>query len=390
MPSLGFADDQLELLKSKLGEIEALNVIEADDHLDIAWMYSPLALPLLDGLKLDLVIFDSMDALDHFANAPVAMKECEMALLQPEDVVFTGGPSLCRRLEGRHANVHCFSSSVDASHFEKARRRDIDKNPPLPAGTRIGYVGVIDERIDLDLIHQIAILRPEWQIVMVGPVVKIDPDTLPKAPNIHYLGQQAYADLPAFIAGWDVCIQPFARNDSTKYISPTKTLEYFAAMKPVVSTSITDVVQPYGQIVFIADDAEAFVSQVERAISSEGNDWSRRKDAMCEVLRNTSWDKTVDAMLELIDIALEGRIRKSEDQRDGQHTNVAETQNRRRLEKNLFHIEWDSQHTTGRAIDEDDTSLLNVNVGQIEMNTTEADVVVIGAGPTGLSAAYHL
>ncbi len=375
LESHGFADDQIALMQEKMTDLDLLNAGDEDDHNNVVWFYTPLALPFLSLVKHDLVVFDSMDALDHFAHAPIALKARETELLLQADVVFTGGPSLYRRLAGRHDNLHCFSSSVESQHFEKAQDRQLDKNPAMPEGVKLGYVGVIDERIDLDLIAQVAAQRPSWQFVLVGPVVKIDPSSLPIAPNIHCLGQQDYADLPSFLAGWDICIQPFAHNASTKYISPTKTLEFFAASKPVVSTSITDVAEPYGHIVFLADDANTFVAQVQHAISLSEEEWANRKEAMKEVLANTSWEKTALHMLSLIDQALVMKQNPS----GSSHTNGQR-----------YHIEWDSPYF-GTDITKD------IIPHERQSATTEPtgtghtpEVVVIGAGPTGLSAAYHL
>jgi UDP-galactopyranose mutase len=399
LPYQGFADVQLELIAEKLDELKALTsahfsgeMFSSDemfsDCAEIAWMYSPLACPLLDRLEPDLVVFDSMDALDHFANAPAGLKERETDLLKRADLVFTGGPSLQRRLEGRHGNLYCFSSSVDAAHFEQARQSSTDKNPVLPKGVRLGYVGVIDERIDLALVAEVAALRPQWQIVMVGPTAKINPKLLPKASNIHFLGQQAYADLPGFIAGWDICIQPFAHNDATKYISPTKTLEFFAARKPVVSTSITDVAQPYGHIVFLADNPAEFVTQVEQALNPQQNRWASRVAAMREVLDNTSWDKTTSQMLNLINIALEKGLRIQRISAEVGAAGPAAGAGAKAREKNQFHIEWDVPNSPGLETEDDPAP--GVVTDHSAAIAPDAKVVIVGAGPTGLSAAYHL
>ena len=168
---------------------------------------------------------------------------------RPADIVFTGGSSLYEAKKDRHANVHCFPSSVDRAHFLKARARQFDpadqEDLPRP---RLGFYGVIDERFDIELLDKVAAMRPDWSFVMVGPVVKISEDDLPKRPNIHYLGGKTYAQLPAYLSGWDVALMPFAMNESTQFISPTKTPEYLAGGKPVVSTPIKDVVRHYGQL----------------------------------------------------------------------------------------------------------------------------------------------
>ncbi|TFW09647.1 glycosyltransferase family 1 protein, partial [Oxalobacteraceae bacterium OM1] len=236
----GFHDDHLPHLQKLLRQL----VRDYDDH--IAWFYTPMALPLLQELHPRLVVYDCMDELAAFKNAPKQLLQRESALLKVADIVFTGGQSLYRSKRDRHPNVHCFPSSVDAAHFKQA----LDRTNSHPAhreipGPRMGFYGVIDERFDVDLIGKVAAAHPMWQIVLVGPVVKIDPASLPKGPNIHYLGQQPYEALPDFLAGWDVCLLPFALNASTRYISPTKVLEYMAAELPSVSTPITDVKVPY-------------------------------------------------------------------------------------------------------------------------------------------------
>src|SRR5436305_14501540 len=232
-----------------------------------------MALPLAERLSPKAVVYDCMDELSAFKFAPPQLLEREADLLRRADVVFTGGPSLYRAKKDRHPNVHCFPSSVDAAHFAKATDPAIEaaeqRDLPRP---RLGYFGVIDERIDLDLIAAAADARPDWQFVMVGPVVKIDPAALPKQPNIHYYGQQPYARLPEFLAGWDVALLPFARNDSTKFISPTKTLEYMAAEKPIVSTPITDVAEPYGHIVRLGSTPAEFMAARAAALAADAGE----------------------------------------------------------------------------------------------------------------------
>ncbi len=209
------------------------------------WFYTPMAVPLARSLDPVAVVYDCMDELAAFALAPSELRELEDELFARADLVFTGGPSLYEVKRKRHRDVHLFPSSVDTSHF--ARAREPQPDPPDQADLphpRLGFFGVIDERMDLELLERVAALRPEWQLVLVGPVTKIDPASLPRRPNIHYLGQKDYADLPAYLAGWDVALLPFARNESTRFISPTKTPEYLAAGKPVVSFFIIYVVRP--------------------------------------------------------------------------------------------------------------------------------------------------
>jgi len=262
------------------------------------WFYTPMALPFAEALDPEGVIYDCMDELSMFKCAPPQLLAQEAALFRVADIVFTGGRSLYNAKRGRHPNVHCFPSSVDALHF----RPGFDDHPlqaslPRP---RLGYCGVIDERIDIELIAGIATARPEWQIVMVGPTVKIDPASLPRHSNIHWLGQQSYADLPAFISGWDVCLLPFALNDATRFISPTKTLEYMACGKPSVSTAIRDVVEPYGHVVPICADATGFVEACDSFLQRTAQERKIHQTEVDGIVANTSWDATAAGMVDLI------------------------------------------------------------------------------------------
>jgi glycosyltransferase involved in cell wall biosynthesis len=266
-----------------------------------------MALPLLQGLNPSKIVYDCMDELAMFKNAPKQLLQRESALLNMADVVFTGGPSLYQSKRDRHDNAHCFSSSVDAKHFRQAQDTTISHPDQAHVGhPRLGFYGVIDERFDVDLVSNMADAHPEWNIVLVGPVVKIDPATLPKQPNVHYMGQRTYEQLPQFLAGWDVCLLPFAINDSTKFISPTKVLEYMAAELPSVSTPITDVVVPYGDVVAIADTPETYIAACERMLALGADEKSALAKRMREVVAGTSWDRTATRMHELIQDAPAG------------------------------------------------------------------------------------
>lgn len=268
------------------------------------WYYTPMALEFSRHLRAHSIVYDCMDELSLFHGAHAAIREYERELLRRAHVVFTGGYSLWEAKRNLHSNVHAFPSSVEADHFRAARSA-----LPIPSDQldvphpRVGFFGVLDERFDRDLLGRVAEMRPDIHFVMLGPVVKIDPAVLPKRPNIHYLGQKTYGELPAYLAGWDVAIMPFAHNDSTRFISPTKTLEYLAAGRPVVSTSIRDVVRPYGEqgLLYIADDAESFAAAIDLAIQEKDNaQWLDRVDAM---LSHTSWDLTASRMSGLVDLA---------------------------------------------------------------------------------------
>jgi UDP-galactopyranose mutase len=239
-----------------------------------------------------------MDELSKFRFAPPKLLDLEQELLDKADIVFTGGTSLFEAKKDRHPNVHCFASSVDRAHFAKARSGLFDpadqEDLPRP---RLGFYGVIDERFDTELLAKVAQARPNWSLVMVGPVVKISEDELPKRPNIHYLGGKTYDELPAYLSGWDVALMPFAMNESTQFISPTKTPEYLAGGKPVVSSPVRDVVRTYGDLegVKIASTAEEFVAACEAALELAANpyEWLSEADLM---LSATSWD-TVQARM---------------------------------------------------------------------------------------------
>lgn len=292
----GFHDDQLPALGALVERFIAEERIR--DY--AVWFYTPMALPLLQALEPVKVIYDCMDELSHFRNAPKQLLQRENALMKIADVVFTGGPSLYRAKKDRHPNVHCFPSSVDAAHFAPRGEAAGDAVHPGIPHPRIGFFGVIDERLDPELVAAVADADPSWQVVMVGPVVKIDPGSLPERPNLHWMGPREYRDLPSFAAGWDVCMMPFALNESTKFISPTKTLEYMAAGRPVVSTPITDVVDPYSHVVEIAATPTEFVDACRRLLAEDGPARQRRARAMQDVVETTSWDATARAMADLM------------------------------------------------------------------------------------------
>lgn len=273
----------------------------------ILWYYTPMAMAFTRHLEPLVVVYDCMDELSLFSGASPALKECEAELFKRADLVFTGGQSLYEAKRNQHPNVYAFPSSIDKAHFHQAKQFTVEPadqaNIPHP---RLGFYGVIDERMDLDLLGGIALARPDWHFVIIGPVVKIDPAILPRHENIHYLGGKTYQELPTYIAGWDVALLPFARNESTRFISPTKTPEYLAAGKPVVSTSIRDVVRPYGQLglVRIADTVVEFVAAAEAAMKQKEDEsgWLHQVDAF---LAQTSWDHTWADMMQLVESAMD-------------------------------------------------------------------------------------
>jgi UDP-galactopyranose mutase len=297
----GFHPDQTAVLEPLISELAE----ELEGRPVVAWLYTPMALPLAQALSPAVVVYDCMDELSMFLGAPPELLIREAALIECADVMFTGGPSLFRAKQSRHPNVHCFPSSVDAAHFRVGNSaiEEAQDQARLPH-PRLGFYGVIDERLDLPLIDFVAQAHPEWQIVLVGPVVKIDPASLPRRENIHYFGQRTYQELPRYLVGWDVCLLPFARNDATRFISPTKTLEYMAAELPIVSTPITDVAEPYGDIVYLGDTPAQFVAACEAALNAGGEEREARVKKMRRVLAGTSWDVTASSMEKLLTAAL--------------------------------------------------------------------------------------
>lgn len=277
------------------------------------WFYTPMALPLADDLVPTRIIFDKMDELSAFAFAAPELVEREAALMARADVVFTGGASMFEAAAGCHTNLHCFPSSIDTAHFGRARGRAL-VDPIDQAALRrprIGFFGVIDERFDTALLAQVAALRPDWQFIMLGPIAKIDSATLPQAANVHWLGPKSYADLPAYLAHWGAGWMPFAINDATRFISPTKTPEFLAAGLPVVSTPIRDVIRPYGEagLVQIAATADTTVSALERTLQGSAPGWQARVDAR---LAAGSWDQTWARMRTLIEAAAPAPTRQLE------------------------------------------------------------------------------
>ncbi len=351
----GFHDDQLPVLQPLLADLVP------PGERPIVWFYTPMALPLLQGLDPSLVVYDCMDELASFKNPPKQLLQRETALLNLADLVFAGGPSLYEAKRTRHPDVHCFPSSVDVAHFGQATDRA--RSHPAQAAIahpRLGFYGVIDERFDTGLVAALADAHPEWQVVLAGPVVKIAEHELPRRANIHYMGQQPYQALPAFLAGWDVCLLPFALNEATRFISPTKVLEYMAAELPIVSTPIADVATPYGDVVAIAEGPRQFIAACEAALGMEPAQREALAEAMRDVVARTSWDATAEEMRALLDSAPQ---RPQALARFGQPAAAA-------------------AHGAGEGA--------KVNQLRRQGGAHDTGTVIIGAGPTGLSAAYHL
>jgi glycosyltransferase involved in cell wall biosynthesis len=350
----GFHDEQLRLLQPMVAQLAP------PGEEVVAWFYTPMALPLLQALRPALVVYDCMDELASFKNPPKQLLQRESALLSIADLVFAGGPSLYEAKKHRHPNVHCFPSSVDVKHFQQAldRTRVHPQQEAIPH-PRLGFYGVLDERFDPELVGEVADAHPEWQIVLAGPVVKIDPERLPRRANIHYLGQQPYERLPDLLAGWDVCLMPFAINEATKFISPTKVLEYMAAQLPIVSTPIADVVNPYGHVVAIARDAREFGAACEAALAMTPEARAQMTGAMNAIVAATSWHNTATQMGALIDAAPPHADRRATPRTGDMPAQAGEA---------------------GRAS----------KVNSLRAHEPHVGTIVIGAGLTGQAAAHHM
>ena len=310
LASPGFADDQLALLAPLVEEHLAGHRIT--DYL--VWFYTPMALPLMERLDPLAVVYDCMDELSAFAGAPPQLREREAELMRRADLVLTGGPSLYEAKRRLHGRVLCLPSSVDAAHYSVEGRsgdeREAARAQELQGGIaepRLGYFGVIDERMDLDLVRGLAEADAGWNVVMVGPIVKIDPESVPRRPNLHWLGQQPYELLPRLIEGWSVGLLPFALNESTRFISPTKTLEYMAAGKPAVSTPIKDVESLYGDVVRIARTPDEFIAACREALAETAAQRRDRLIAMQASVARSSWTRTAETIHGALEAVLEAK-----------------------------------------------------------------------------------
>ena len=270
----------------------------ADIHDYVLWYYTPMALAFTRHLAPAARVYDCMDELSAFKGAPPALRDLDAELMRQSTLVLTGGQSLYEAKRDRHHNIHAFPSSVDVQHFAQARRsswiRRTRRRFRTPASA--SSASSTNEWIS-PLLARRRRRAAGLADCLIGPVVKIDPASLPQRRNIHYLGGKTYEELPHYIAGWDVALLPFARNAATRFISPTKTPEYLAAGKPVVSTSIRDVVRPYGEqgLVRIADDVPAFVRACTAALHEDSA--TRQRAGRCVLATDVvGWHLEPDRM----------------------------------------------------------------------------------------------
>jgi UDP-galactopyranose mutase len=269
----------------------------------VLWYCTPLALRFSSHLVPVSVAYDCIDELSASRGASTQLPALERELMRWADVVFTDGQALYEARKGQHPNIHAVPSSVDVAHFAVARRHGPDPpdQKPIP-GPRLGFFGVLDERLDIPLLQGLADARPDWQLVMIGPVVTIDKRDLPRRPNIHYLGPKAYSELPRYIGGWDVALLLYARNEATRFLNPTSTPAYLAAGRAVVSTPIRDVISPYGErgLLYVADTVTDMVRACNAALREPVEFRRTRADAF---LGDVSWDRTWSRTASLLDAA---------------------------------------------------------------------------------------
>jgi UDP-galactopyranose mutase len=292
----GFGPDQTALLEPMVrAQIEALGWTE-----HAAWLSTPMAVDLALRLSPIGIVYDCMDE-SALPGAPPGLIECERRLLEQADAVMTGGPSLHEAKKDRHPLVRCFPSSVDQAHFANPDAEIPEDQIRIPH-PRIGYSGVIDERIDLALVEALAEAMPDVSFVMIGPLEKIDPANLPRCSNLHYLGPRRYQELPGYMHGWDVAMMPFVIGPATRFLSPAQALESMAASRPIVSTPIADVAGPYRDIVYLGDGPEDFVTACRQALNAPPTERAERSRLANQVLERTSWDQTAERMEAVLDM----------------------------------------------------------------------------------------
>lgn len=381
----------------------------------ILWYYTPMSLPFTRHLKPRTIVYDCMDELSMFKGAHSKLLNYEEELFKLADVVFTGGMNLYEYKKNKHYNIHGVPSSIDREHFASCKDLSDPEDQAAIPHPRVGFYGVVDERMNIELLAKLSEVLPDWQFIIIGPVVKIDPANLPRKSNIHYLGGKDYKELPCYLSGWDVAMMPFALNESTRFISPTKTPEFLAAGKPVVSTSITDVVRPYGEmnLVHIADTAEDFAEKIKLGFKQKQDvSWQEKVDAF---LSQNSWDKTWKRMHDVIARSLDNKYNGADlvtmehmlkPELDDSLNNPSApgspdqslTTWKNRLEK-LSKDQWDktwghiknalgiSEKITGSSFGE---SVARTIQGQTKGGTLLFDYLIVGAGFAGSVLAERL
>lgn len=273
----------------------------------VQWFYDPMAVvPFAGKMEERAVVYDCMDQLSQFRGAPPELIRRERELLNLADVVFAGGPKIHKAKRLVNTNCHCYGCGVDVKHFGRAAAASTSIPDDLSAlpGPRLGYFGVVDERMDYELVAALADAHPEWSVVIIGPWTKVDPGTFPQRANLHWFGGRDYQQLPNYVKGFDVCLMPFAINEATEFINPTKALEYMAAARPIVSTAIEDVVLQFSDVVHVAHNRDGFIQACEEAVQRPDQQRIARGR---ELASGNSWEEIVDRLEGHIEDALETR-----------------------------------------------------------------------------------
>jgi glycosyltransferase involved in cell wall biosynthesis len=262
----------------------------------VQWFYDPMAVAAFGG-RMDeaATVYDCMDELSKFKGAPPVIVERERKLLALADVVFTGGRKMFEAKSRFNANCHFYGCGVDVNHFGKAR----DESTRVPDDLAhlkkpvLGYFGVVDERMDYELVAKLADANPDWSVAIIGPAIKVDPGQFPQRPNLHWLGGRDYQALPACCKGFDVCLMPFAMNEHTEFINPTKSLEYMATARPIVSSAVPDVISNFGSVVKIARSHDEFIAHCRQAAASPDREAIERGLKMAS---ENSWESIVNRL----------------------------------------------------------------------------------------------
>ena len=262
----------------------------------ILWFYAPRFAPLLDSLEHSAVVYDIMDEHSAFSFARRDMRELEARLLRDADLVFAGTNTLAERKREFAPQVRYLPCGVEFEHFSAAAAKNLHVPPVLSgvSGPVIGYFGAVDDRLDFDMLLAAAMRHPDWTILLAGPWLATKSRAeVQSQPNILMPGLVPYAELPAYLARFDVAVLPFVLNELTMHIHPTKVLEYLASRTPVVSTPIPDVVKFYSGIVKIASTPDEFIAAVENLLNTPDADAVERGYQMA---RASSWDALVESM----------------------------------------------------------------------------------------------
>lgn len=297
--------ERLRLLKEALaGELSG----QFDSP--VQWFYDPMAVTAYAGnIGERAIVYDCMDQLSQFKFAPPELIQREVTLLEKADVVFCGGRKLREAKSRINSNCHFYGCGVDVEHFGKARLEETPLPEDLQKMSRpvLGYFGVVDERLDYGLIAALADANPKWSVAIIGPVVKVDPASLPTRPNLYWLGRREYQQLPGYTKGFDVCLMPFALNEATEYINPTKACEYMATGTQIVSTAVPDVVSNFSEVVDVAQNQEEFIEMCKRAVDRPSE---KQIQAGLKMAQENTWDYVVGKLEEHVSDVLTGRVKK--------------------------------------------------------------------------------